>query len=428
MSHRCEPLYNELMNKTVLADFFAPATQALDKVRYAAGRFKSLPMEAFCLFGCLRHLQGITTMREQLQQLLHLTEAQKMPVARSTYSDALNSGARQAIVQQAVAQLAEQARGQLPDRLAQFDEIEGRPVYAADGSYQKESAHFRRCTPKHGGEDNHKGHMMLTFYDVRLGAPVDVRLETRNKHEMLVFKDYAKESDSLLKQRQALWVVDRAYVDMPFWDQQKRRYRQTVITRWKDNLVIEDREDRAFQQTKINEGVIADEAVTLKASGTPWRLIGYETPDGTRMEFLTNEQDLAPGVVAFLYLRRWDEEKCFDTWKNDFSSSKAWSKSVTGITQQAYLAIMTSLLLLLFVHRHQDRWQIGDEKSLKKQDERIDRQCLKENGRIPWYSFYYRATSKISRQVIRFLKHCFGKRASPRLYERQLRPLLMAYL
>ena len=245
---------------------------------------------------------------------------------------------------------------------------------------------------------------------------------------MLVFKDYGKESGSLLQQRRALWVVDRAYVDMPFWDEQKRRYRQTVITRWKDNLVIEDREDKPFQQTKINEGVIADESLTLKASSVPWRLIRYETPDGTRMEFLTNEQDLAPGVVAFLYLRRWDEEKCFDTWKNDFASSKAWSKSVTGITQQAYLAIMTSLLLLLFVHHHQDRWQIGDEKSLKKQDDRIDQQCLKKNQRIPWYSFYYRATSKISRQVIRFLKHCFGKPASPRLYERQLRPLLMAYL
>jgi len=50
-----------------------------------------------------------------LQQLLHLTKAQKVPVARSTYSDTLNSGARQVIVQ-------------LPDRLAQFDELEDRPV------------------------------------------------------------------------------------------------------------------------------------------------------------------------------------------------------------------------------------------------------------------------------------------------------------
>lgn len=169
-------------------------------------------MEAFCLFGCLRHLQGIATMREQIQQLLHLTEAQTMPVARSTYSDALSSQSRQEILQQAVAKLADQARTQLPDRLSQFDELVDRPIYAADGSHQKESAHFGRCTPKQGGEDNHKGHMMLAFYDVRLGAPVDVQLETRNQHEMLVFKDYGKESSSLLQQRQAFIVGGRSGV------------------------------------------------------------------------------------------------------------------------------------------------------------------------------------------------------------------------
>ena len=32
---------------------------------------------------------------------------------------------------------------------------------------------------------------------------------------------------------------------------------------------------------------------------------------------------LQPGVVAFLYSRRWEEEKCFDTWKNDFTQAKA---------------------------------------------------------------------------------------------------------
>ncbi|MDP5209570.1 hypothetical protein [Microbulbifer sp. 2205BS26-8] len=133
-------------------------------------------------------------------------------------------------------------------------------------------------------------------------------------------------------------------------------------------------------------------------------------------------------MVAFLYLRRWDEEKCFDTWKNDFASSKAWSKSITGLTAQAWAAIMTSLLLLMFVHRRQDSWQMGDEKSLKKQSDRIDQKYIKEGQRILWYAFFYRATSKVSRQMIRFLKNCFCKIASDRLYERQLRPMLQAYL
>lgn len=45
--------------------------------------------------------------------------------------------------------------------------------------------------------------------------------------------------------------------------------------------MIEQRRDRPFAQTKINEGVISDEEVNLKASDARWRLIRYETPEGT---------------------------------------------------------------------------------------------------------------------------------------------------
>ncbi|MDP5209448.1 transposase [Microbulbifer sp. 2205BS26-8] len=427
MSHRCEKLHNELMSETVFSEFFSPASNALNRVRYAAGRFKSLPMEDFCAFGCLRHLQGIQTLREQIQLLFHLTEAAQMPVARSTYSDALSSEYRLEILIQMVTQLFRQARAVLPDRLAEIPGLGERSIYAVDGSYQHESAHYHRCAPKHGGEDNPKGHMMLAFYDVRIGAPASVQIETRNFHEMRVFKDYGQEPGSLLKERRALWVVDRAYVDMPFWDAQYKGYRQTVITRMKDNLLVEDRKPRDLSEHKINEGILADEEVVLKASSARWRLIHYQAPDGNCFEFLTNEMELEPGVVAFLYLRRWDEEKCFDTWKNSFASKKAWSKSVTGISAQAWLAIMTSLLLLMFAHHHQDRWQIGDEKSLKKQPDRIDQKYIKEGQRIPWHTFLYRSVSKISQQVIRFLKYCFWKKASRKLYERQLMPMLLRY-
>ena len=40
----------------------------------------------------------------------------------------------------------------------------------------------------------------------------------------------------------------------------------------------------------------------------------------------------------------------------------------------------------------------------------------------------FRYTSKISRQVLRFFKHCFLKPASPELYQSELRPMLLAYL
>jgi hypothetical protein len=48
--------------------------------------------------------------------------------------------------------------------------------------------------------------------------------------------------------------------------------------------------------------------------------------------------------------------------------------------------------------------------------------------RPDWTTPLFRYIAKVSRQVLRVFKHCFLKPASPALYERELRPLLMAYL
>ena len=145
------------------------------------------------------------------------------------------------------------------------------------------------------------------------------------------------------------------------------------------------------------------------------------------MEFLTNEFDLAPGLIAFLYSRRWEEEKCFDTWKNDFSQAKAWGCSIVAIDNQVQLAIITSILVALFLHRRLGAQGVADEKALRKHDKR---QTSPTDGtdRPDWTLPVFRYTSKLSRQVLRFFKHCFLKPASQALYESQLRPMLMAYL
>lgn len=425
---RSDATYNTMTDDTVAKELFSPARRALEKVRFSHKSFFALPMDAFCFFGCFRHLQGTQSMREHVQQLFHLNDSPEVPVARSTYSDALKSPVRLNIVEQMIDQLVTIAKPILPDRLKDFEEVSSREIYAVDGSYQKESAHYAKSTPKQGGSDNPKGHMMLAIYDVRMGAPIDVTVETQNKHEILVFKDYENLPNSRLRQRNALWVADRAFVDMPYWDRQNKRYGQTVITRMKSNLVVTAEELLKNEATIINEGVEADKRISLKASNEDWRLICYRTPDGSLLEFLTNDFSLSPGMVAFLYLRRWDEEKCFDTWKNDFSCGKAWSKSVIGIKVQALLAIMTSILLLLFLKQYQNKQKIEDIKCLDKQEKRLDDQIVKHGQRVPWYTFYYRSASKISRQVIRFIKFSFTKKLTQQLYEAQLKPLLLRYL
>jgi hypothetical protein len=68
------------------------------------------------------------------------------------------------------------------------------------------------------------------------------------------------------------------------------------------------------------------------------------------MNILSNNFTLSLGMIAFLYHRRWDEEKYFDNYKMDMANSKAWGKSPIAIEKRALLALVTHLLTRLFLH------------------------------------------------------------------------------
>ena len=428
-TNRLTAVMNSLTNQTVLGDLLAPVIQALAWVRGSDACTRVLSMTDFITLGVLRHLQGMPTLREQVQSLLHLEpgEALQAPLARSTWSDALASKRRGTVLEALSVSLLAEARATLPDRLAEFTALGGRPVYAMDGTYQTESAHYGRRTPKQGGEDNAKGHGLLCFYDVRLGCVADVHVDTRSRHELNLLRDDDESELAMTRHQRALWLVDRAFIDAACWDKKKKRLGITLITRMKSSLCVDSTAGLPVADDPVNEGVVKDLRITLRSSRELWRLITYRTRRGHLVEFLTNEFALEPGLIAFLYSCRWEEEKCFDTWKNDFSLAKAWGASVVAITNQARLAIITSLLVALLLHRKMGIHGVADEKALRKQDRR---QTSETDGtdRPDWTTPLFRYTSKVSRQVLRFFKHCFHKPASQALYDAQLRPLLLAYL
>ena len=253
-------------------------------------------------------------------------------------------------------------------------------------------------------------------------------METRSAHEIPCLRDYDRHAaDALTRGKNALWVVDRALIDARFWDAKKQKLHCTMITRMKENLVVDHATAQPVAATPVNQGVVSDERIQLRSSSVAWRRITLETDAAEEVAFLTNELELAPGVVAFLYLRRWDTEKCFDTWKNDFAQARAWGVHRIAIENQARLALFTHLLVALWLHNHTAGWGIGDEKALAKQDLRRA-EALGKHEPPRWTATVYRYPSKISRQVLRFLKHCFLKKPSPTLYEHQLKPMLLAYL
>ncbi|AGA89832.1 hypothetical protein Thimo_1015 [Thioflavicoccus mobilis 8321] len=205
---RLKSLMHRLTDSTVFADVFAPVERALTRVRTASAIGRTLNMADFIALGVLRHLQGMTTLREQVQALWHpeANAEARLPLARSTWSDALASSARGAVLEGVVAALVEDAKQILPDRLAGIPGLGTRPVRATDGTYFLESAHYRRRTPAEGGQDNPKGHAALPFFNLRLGMVEAVHIETRSRHEVRMLRDYDQQPQALTRARRALAV------------------------------------------------------------------------------------------------------------------------------------------------------------------------------------------------------------------------------
>jgi len=340
----------------------------------------------------------------------------------------LASAARRDVLCPALAQLVALARTILPDRLAYVEGLGAREVIATDATYQTESAHYDPSYPSEGGDDNQKGHMLLSHYDLRHGIAVSATTETKSFGEMRVLKREESDVASWLRIPKAIHVVDRAVMDGRFWDQRFERYRSTVITRMKSTLKYAHLAQNEIVDCASNEGVLYDHGVKLQSSKSAWRLIGFRTPDGVAYEYLTNDQDLLPGIVAFLYHRRWDKEKYYDSFKNDLAGAKAWGKNPIAIEQQALLGIVTTILTRLFLHRRQADLALAQPDASQHRKQEKKQAGYAQSGAENSLRAQWRHLSKITRQLWRFLKNCFAYKHHPALYKRQLEPLLRQYI
>ena len=181
-----------------------------------------------------------------------------------------------------------------------------------------------------------------------------------------------------------------------------------------------------------NRGVEDDQIVGPSNSGVAMRRIEYVDPaTGKRYNFITNEMTLPPGLLAYIYRKRWDIEKIFDQMKNKLDENKAWSKDAVAKCQQAEFQCLCHNLMLILERTLKRDHGVEDKKVKRKAKARIEEEIhqARKAGRQenPLTTKVHRATQR-SLQFIRWLRDGIILQTSWSTAMNDVRPLMEGYL
>lgn len=328
--------------------FFAPITPLVlhSPSARACPEFSDLE---FLRMGIQRVLELAPSGRGFLQE--HGARFTHTP-SHTNYFDTLRSERRGQLLDTVHDGLAETVDPRLVDRLAHIPELALYECFACDGHWHRAAAH----DPRHDGAKMAVGH----FYSLNLRRDTLRHLATAeglHEHDMSALKRVKPRGlrQGVVRGRRILVVYDKAGIDFQFWKRCRQESAVYFLSLVKEDMVYDWLSDRDWdREDPRNRGVQSDRRVMTR-EGVALRIVGYLNPvDGECFEFLTNEPDLPPGVIAELYRRRWEIEKVFDQIKNKLYERKAWGTSVETRTTQARLMAITHNLLLLY-EQHLER-------------------------------------------------------------------------
>jgi hypothetical protein len=355
-----DSLHKHTLNDT----FFAPLNGLAAGSRYAR-QCPELTDDAFIRLGVARAMSDPRTGRGFLQQIGAL-----FPYCPETghFFETLKSQRRLALIKDVdlhLASLIEELTA-LPEAVADY------AIYAGDGHWHGAAAHDPKIDERRWAV----GH--LYALNLRTHAMHHLALaEGKKEHDMSVIK---RLGSSTLRMGEApgkkvLWVWDRAGLDFLLWQHWKNTAGIYFLSRTKENLVFEPFASRLYDRSDpINHGVMSDETV-IAAHGVRVRLVRYRDPVSDEIyEFVTTVFDLPPGLIAWLYKKRWEIEKVFDQFKNKLEEAKAWASSPTAKQIQAHLLCITHNLLLQFERKIERENQIRNEAGLRLQKNRLEKQ------------------------------------------------------
>lgn len=392
----------------VFAKLLQPLWHLLPHCRHTR-QCPQLPDADWLAVGLCRALRPEASGRAFLQFFNETTDAE---LKRAGFFESLKSVRRLRLSQEVGSALRQTLRTELADPWADFPTLAAFEVFAGDGHFHAPATHDRHAD----GKKYPVGHLFTL--DLRTQAlghlTVGDQVNRKKEHDMRALKRLTVQTlrQGAPKGRKVMYVWDKAGIDFVQWHRWKQQGIY-FISRQKENMKLEVHAERPIDRTQpINQGVLTEEWVA-GGQGVLVRRIVYHCPvTNVTFEFLTNEMNLEPGLIALLYKRRWDVEKVFDELKNRLREKKAWASSATAKTIQAHFLCLLHNLMVLLEAQVEAREGIRNEPELARRAQRlaeVRQQVEAQGAKLP---LVYTALQRLTQRGVKWIRwlcnHLFG--------------------
>jgi hypothetical protein len=352
--------------------------------------------------GVCRALHDLPSGRAFLQQIGSLLPGCPQ---RGHFFETLKSPRRLALCEQASGAIGRQLTD---DPFAHLECLHDFDLYAADGHWHGAAAHDEPID----GAKRAIGH----FFALNLRTQALTHLthaQGKKEHDMHALKRLELQTlrHHAPKGRKVLYAYDCAGIDFAQWHKWKHTGGVYLLSLTKENMKLEVIGQNPIDPNDPNNaGIEADELVATSQHVSVRRIRYTHPATGEQFEFITNELTLPPGLIAFLYLRRWDLEKVFDELKNKLGADHAWASSTTAKQMQAQLLCIAHNLIKLFERKLEKEHQIANHAETQRRTKRLAQQRQQAQARgqsLPLLVQTHQRLTQTSVKLYRWLRAYF---------------------
>jgi len=391
--------------KQLIDRFIDPLHNALDTCKHQRS-CPGLSDLQWLQMGVERSLKECKTGRGFLQDWAMAHSENSVGV--SHFFETLKSERRLDLVKEVNTQVAAWMPTHADSEIDALEDLAKIDVYAGDGHFHKTSTHELPIKGKRRAVGHFYTLNLRTHALTHLSAADHQDGSKKGEHDMHALKRTSMEQlpQGSEKGRQVLYVWDCAGIDISQWHRWKQSAGIYFLSRSKDLMKYTFYGEMDFDRgDPVNRGVLTDQLVTNASSQVLFRYIRYRCPKtGTEYEFITNHMKVRPGVLAWLYKRRWDIEKTYDTFKNKMNEQKAWAKSRTAKTMQAQFLCLAHNLMVLMEQALSSEHKVRNDKETTRSKKRIESAIAtaQEHGRA--FAPMYLNPLKRSQLTLKFIR------------------------